>query len=160
MDINKIKEKIGLFSDSPVWREAEPTVLQIPINQVTAYRCPSCRRVYLSKLSAVRHAVKCVKNPYNKTCLSCMNHIVLAEDVKKEDRCHCSTSLGEELIEKAKYVESYNGEDADYYYTGHDVVWDCPHYKQGIGWLFNLKDYEDALDLIDKLKALEEKQSD
>ena len=50
MDINKIKEKIGLLSDSPVWREAEPTVLQIPINQVTAYRCPSCRRVYLSKL--------------------------------------------------------------------------------------------------------------
>ena len=156
MDINKIKEKIGLLSDSPVWREAEPTVLQIPINQVTAYRCPSCRRVYLSKLSAVRHAVKCVKNPYNKTCLSCMNHIVLAEDVKKEDRCHCSTSLGERLIEKAKYVESYNGEDADYYYTGHDVVLDCPYYKQGIGWLFNLKDYEDALDLIDKLKALEE----
>jgi hypothetical protein len=132
--------------------DAEPIEKAIAINMVQAYRCPGCKRVFINKLSALRHADKCVKNPHNKTCLTCMNRIALKYDVAQEDRYHCVLSEGEVLIDKRKFYLSGHGEDAEYQYTGHDIVWDCPHHRHGKGWMMSVDNYDDALDYIEKRK--------
>lgn len=132
---------------------ATPIEKAIPINMVQAYRCPGCRRVYISKLSAIRHADKCVKNPHNRTCFTCLNRITLTgENVEPQDKCHCTDDRGENLIDKVKWWDNGQGECADSQYTGHDIVWDCPHHEHGRGWTIYGSDYNRALDIIKKAK--------
>ena len=145
------KEIFTKMTQDNVYWDAEPIEKSIAVNMVQAYRCPGCKRVYLNRLSALRHADKCVKNPHNKTCLTCMNRISLRYDVAIEDKYHCALPEGEALINDRKWFLSNYDEYEEHQYTGHDIVWDCPHYKHGKGWTISVDDYSNAIDYISRV---------
>ncbi len=50
------------------------------MNEITAYTCSYCGRVYKIKSSAVRHEKRCFANPEQKACRTC-KHVVKGKEV-------------------------------------------------------------------------------
>ena len=42
------------------------------MKQITAYQCSMCGKVYVTKPAAEKHECKCIKDPDNKTCATCL----------------------------------------------------------------------------------------
>jgi hypothetical protein len=89
-----------------------------------------------------------------------MNRISLRYDVARENKYHCVLPEGEALINDRKWYLSSYGEYMERQYTGHDIVWDCPHYRHGKGWIMSVDNYDDAIDCISRVIKQREESND
>jgi len=141
--INRDKLNQTLSDLQDRFQRAEPLTIPVNIETITAYRCPGCKKVFIFHLSAVRHMAKCVRNPSNKTCLTCMNRIIVLKENGDLNVRGCY--VDDDLVNEVRYYDDDNANN-----TNIDIVWNCESHKFGNGYFIQADSIDDAIAKIDE----------